>query len=157
VSTAELIGWRAWLVRDGELLPPYASTGPHADCRPWRPGVNLARCYRQHPAPSPSCECGFRVMVDIYELRSSLDLRALKLHPDGPRYFTGRWTLDDLGAVGLAALSGVLLGPSPSDPPGTSRGSRGKLLRLWLHERHADAADGLASRLRVPVEVGLPV
>lgn len=88
-EVAGSVGWRAWLLDEGRLLPPYASLGPHADRRPWRPGVNVARCYKRHPAPSPGCECGFRAMNDLEGLRRSLDVRDLKRHPMGSEWFAG--------------------------------------------------------------------
>jgi hypothetical protein len=148
-------GWRAWLLEDGELLPPYASLGPHGDRRPWRRGVNKARCYLGHPAPSPACECGIRAMQDVSSLCRSLDVRHLRFHRDGQAWFEGRWTVDDLGAIGLVRLSGVVIGPSKCDPAGTSRGSRGELLRLYVAERHEEHAERLAERLHVEVTVGL--
>ena len=154
-------GWRVWLLdrERAELLPPYASLGPHAIRDAWLPGTNLARCADQpHRAPAEGCECGLRAMDDLGALLKATDLRHLADTRMGREWFTGRWTAEDLGAVGEVKLWGRFAPPSDNDPAGTWRAPYAEALRVYLVPSAGRAvADRLAARLHVPVMLGLPV
>jgi hypothetical protein len=58
----EVLGYRVWRLRDGELLP-YVSV--HADAQTvWAPGVVVARCRHGHEAPHVGCTCGLHASYE---------------------------------------------------------------------------------------------
>lgn len=58
----EVLGYRAWRMRDGELVSYVAV---HPDARTvWAPGVVVASCLHGHDAPHNGCTCGLHACYE---------------------------------------------------------------------------------------------
>lgn len=68
--TRPVIGYRAWRIRDGELIPRHRGVGP------WQPGVNKARCQKViwHEPPHSDCMCG---LYAYHELLATIETPAV--------------------------------------------------------------------------------
>lgn len=103
-----------------------AYDGPHdADLDYHHASELVARCQeRDHPAPDPNCECGYRIVDDLGKLHRY----AMRHHwiKHLPRKYEG------LIAVARVQGGGTVYGPAFGDPRGTLRFERLTITDLFL-------------------------
>ena len=155
-SLAPVLGWHFWRPdSSGRLLAPFLSANPGITASTpgvaWRPGRNEAthkgcreRTLPGHPRPG--CGCGFRIMGSLTALRAvgSVTVRTTRLPAGG------------LPAFAQVAAWGRIVAGDPSDDwRYTLRVQYARIVGpLYLDSSHADLADRLSARYKVPVNLG---
>jgi len=94
-----LLGYRAWLLSEGELHPLHSRAAPA-----WRPGENIAVCtsigsaLHPHQAPKHDCRCGFNVY------------HSLGMAIGEYQNWLGRWQAEKGGIPPVTLLLGAVAG-----------------------------------------------
>lgn len=92
-----------------------------------------ARCVaRDHSAPDPTCDCGYRMVDDLGKLHRY----TMRHHYAGGRGESGRVRkLEGLIAVARVQGGGTVYGPAFGDPRGTLRFERLTVTHLYLSQQ----------------------